>query len=236
MLCWQARKRLTGHHWQPDAINRDKELLAHLKKCPKCYSLILTENTLGNDFETVRKDIPTGGVTLGQIKATAEAIQNPSGFWKLGNIRWLRNLATNLLPGKRYRYAFGIIVVIFGFMAFVPFNFKEKTGYEVAIAGVDKNIAEDNPEITSLFCALGMGNDKTSALNDSLDTSKIRLNVGECRETCYLTISDLKTEKDVRIIIKTIMELGCCQIDKVIPIFHIESSSLLKHIAKQLIS
>ncbi|NLI16320.1 MAG: hypothetical protein GX409_08560, partial [candidate division Zixibacteria bacterium] len=56
------------------------------------------------------------------------------------------------------------------------------------------------------------------------------------RETCYLTISDLKSEKDVAFVVKQIIDLGCCQIDKIAPIFRNESSSLLKHIARKLLS
>jgi hypothetical protein len=231
MLCNQARKRLVNHNWQPDTIGQDKDLLDHLKKCSKCRSLVLAENTLNNDLETLCQVLPENSLPLSQIKLTAEAIQNPPSISKSG----FTQLIKNLISGKRYRYALGAVAGIFIFMAFVPFNFKEKAGYEIAIAGVDKNIAEENPEITSLFSALGMEKAKTAVLNDSLDTNDIRLFVGECRETCYLTISDLKSEKDVNFVIKTIIELGCCQIDKVIPIFHIESSSLLKHVAKKLI-
>jgi hypothetical protein len=68
---------------------------------------------------------------------------------------------------------------------------------------------------------------KASILLDSLGMSDIRLS-GECSETCRLTISDLKTERDVRLMVKAIIELGCCQIDKIAPIFRSESTSILR--------
>ena len=104
------------------------------------------------------------------------------------------------------------------------------------IGGVEKSIALDNQQITSLLRALGMEKGKASTLLDSLGMSDIRLSVGECSETCRLTISDLKTERDVRLMVKAIIELGCCQIDKIAPIFRSESTSLLRLAARKLLS
>jgi hypothetical protein len=128
------------------------------------------------------------------------------------------------------------LVVLFGFVALVPFNFREKVGYEIAIDGVGKDIAMDNQKITTLFGALGMEQTRASTLLDSLGGRQIRFSVGECTETCRLTISDLKTERDVRLMVKAIIELGCCRIDDIIPVFHDESTSLLGLAARKLMS
>jgi hypothetical protein len=77
---------------------------------------------------------------------------------------------------------------------------------------------------------------KASTLLDSLGTGEIHLSVGECSETCRLTISDLKTERDVRLMVKAIIDLGCCQIDNIAPIFRNESTSLLGLAARKLFS
>jgi hypothetical protein len=60
--------------------------------------------------------------------------------------------------------------------------------------------------------------------------------VGECLETCHLRISDLKTERDVRLVVEAIIQLGCCQIDNIAPIFRDESTSLLRLAARKLLS
>ena len=109
-------------------------------------------------------------------------------------------------------------------------------GYEITIAGVDKDLVAQNQDITPLLQALGMQQDMASNLLDSLGSDRARLNIGECRETCLLRISDLKTERDVKLVVKAIIELGCCQIEKVAPVFRDETSSLLKYAAKKLYS
>jgi hypothetical protein len=231
MLCRKARKRLTDHNWQLDAISRDQELAEHLGKCRECQSLLAAEQAVTSDLESLRLESPNDELAFDRVKSEAEKRSSKSG---IGNaydyiLNWL-------FFERRFQISIGVAVIIVGFMALVPFNFREKAGYEIAIAGVDKCIAEDNTEIGSLFYALGMEKDKTSTLKDSLDINEIRLNVGECRETCYLTISDLKSEKDVAFVVKKIIELGCCQIDKIVPVFRNESSSLLKHLTKKLLS
>lgn len=232
MQCHEARNRLAKYHWRAAEFSGDKELLAHLESCVACRSLVLAEQAVANDIASVRQDMPETELDFAKIRNAAEAksemIRRAAADGKSGAV------LNFLLGKKRYRLAIGLAVVVFGFLGFVPFNFQERAGYEIAIAGVDKTIAEDNTEITSLFCALGMEEEKTSALHDSLDVKEIRLNVGECRETCYLTICDLKTEKDVAFVVNKIIELGCCQIDKIAPVFRNESSSLLKHIAKKM--
>jgi hypothetical protein len=77
---------------------------------------------------------------------------------------------------------------------------------------------------------------KATTLLDSLGMDDIHLSVGECSETCRLTISDLKTERDVRLMVKAIIELGCCQIDNIAPIFRNESLSILGFAARKLLS
>jgi hypothetical protein len=230
MQCREARKKLADCNWQVGACGGDEELMAHLEKCTACRNLVSAERAISEDIKSVRDSKPEYELSFASVKTIAERKARSSNHEVFG---YLENL---VFGGKRFRLAVGSAIALFGFLAFVPFNFRERAGYEIAIAGVDKTIAEDNTEITSLFCALGMEEDKTITLHDSLDVKRIRLNVGECSETCYLTISDLKTEKDVAFVVKKIIELGCCQIDKIVPVFRNESSSLLKHMARKLMS
>jgi hypothetical protein len=231
MLCHQARKRLDKYHWRLSDYGEDLELLEHLKVCPDCRLLTQAEATLLADLTAVSEMEPENDLSLEAVRLKVESGSvAPSGrasFWqRIGG----------LLQITRYRVAVGAAVVAFAFIAFVPFNFKELVGYQIAIAGVEKSIAEENPKITSLLSALGMEKDKASTLLDPRDTNQIRLSVGECRETCRLTISDLRTEEDVRVVVEAIIKLGCCQIDDIAPIFRNESTSLLQLAARKLLS
>jgi hypothetical protein len=126
--------------------------------------------------------------------------------------------------------------VVIAALALIPFNLRQQVGYEIAIAGVGKDVALNYDKANSLLDALGMGEDEATVLLDSLGVSQIQFSVGECSETCRLTISDLKTERDVRLMVKAIIDLGCCQIDKIAPIFRSESTSLLSLAARKLLS
>ncbi|MCX6832472.1 MAG: hypothetical protein NT028_10150 [candidate division Zixibacteria bacterium] len=236
MLCHRARRRLNECDWFQGNYSLDEELMEHLGKCPKCYSLVQAEETLRSDLGVLQEAKPDGDLSLNAIREKAEGLARGANRVEQDVRSFAHRMALALVPNTRYKFAVVAIAILVGFLAIVPFNFNEKIGYEIAIGGVEKSIALDNQQITSLLGALGMEKGKASILLDSLGMSDIRLSVGECSETCRLTISDLKTERDVRLMVKAIIELGCCQIDKIAPIFRSESTSLLRLAARKLLS
>lgn len=139
-------------------------------------------------------------------------------------------------PALRRRLALIAAAAAVVLLAIVPFNVREKVGYEIAINGVGKDVALNQEKASSLLDALGMEKGEAESLLDSLGVKQIQFSVGECSETCKLTISDLKTERDVRLMVKAIIDLGCCQIDNIVPIFRRESTSLLGLAARKLLS
>ena len=236
MLCHRARRRLNECDWLHSDYSLDEELMKHLGECPRCYSLVQAEETLRSDLGVLREAKPDGVLSLGVIREKAEKSARGTDRVEQDVRSFANRLALALVPNTRYKFAVAAIAILIAFLAIVPFNFNEKIGYEIAIGGVEKSIALDNQRITSLLGALGMEKGKASTLLDSLGMSDIRLSVGECSETCRLTISDLKTERDVRLMVKAIIELGCCQIDNIAPIFRSKSTSLLGFAARKLLS
>lgn len=225
MLCSRARKRLNDCNWRHSEFCHYPELMDHLNDCAECSSLVHAEELLLNDISLVRKALPEGDLSLAAIREAAE-----------NTTKRRQKIVLGLLPNMRIRIAVAAVATAIVVLSLVPFNFTEKIGYEIAIGGVDRTVALDNQKITSLLGALGMEKDKASTLLGSLDKSEIRLSVGECSETCRLTISDLKTERDVSLMVKAIIDLGCCQIDNIAPIFRHESTSLLGLAARKLLS
>jgi hypothetical protein len=204
--------------------------MEHLSSCSECRSLVRAEEILRADMTAIRQTQPVGELSLQTVREIAEQAVDQGARVPL------RNPAHGWQFSLGYRLAFAGVALVIIVLSLIPFSFTEKVGYEIAIGGVDKAVALDNQKITSLLGALGMEQAKATTLLDSLDKSEIRLYVGECSETCRLTISDLKTEKDVRLMVKAIIDLGCCQIDKIAPIFRHESTSLLALAAKKLLS
>jgi hypothetical protein len=233
MQCHEAKNKLNRFGWCLDKCQHDSELLEHVNNCPECFSLIQAERALQNDISVLQKaEVPLPELTMAEVRERTKKQTYPSIKNKF-NFRLFPLLSRNvLLPHPRLSAITGVVIITLGIMSFVPFTFKEKVGYEIAIAGVDKQVAMDNQKINSLLNALGMEKNKASSLLDSLQISEIRLTVGDCRETCQLRISDVKTEKEVILLQKAILDLGCCQIDNVIPIFKNESMSLLRHAVK----
>jgi hypothetical protein len=236
MLCHQARKRLNQYNWRESVYGQDKELTDHLALCHRCRSLVLAENTLRGDLATVRQEKSLYGPALNDLREKVETKQSRSLETKPAFGSFLKKGAVYLLPNTRYKFITTVVAVVVAIIALYPINAREKVGYEIGILGVDREIALDNHEIISLLDALGMEKGKASNLFDSTESRAIQLSVGECLETCHLKISDLKTEKDVQRLVRAIIELGCCQIDNINPIFRNQSTSLLRLAAQKLFS
>ena len=234
MLCHRMQQRLSKHDWRYSNYQHDPELMAHLDSCLQCRSLVQAEEALQSDLGLLRQALPQSGISLEEVRKTIETA--PAGRQKSGYAfgGWRMSWVFGSRSGLRTALVVGIIAIVVIFMAFVPFTFREKVGYEIAIAGVDRNIAQGSQDITPLLRALGMEDDKAINLLASLGGDNVHFSVGECSETCHLRISDLKTERDVKLVVNAIIALGCCQIDKIIPIFRNESNSLLGHAVRKL--
>jgi hypothetical protein len=236
MLCYQARRRLNRFNWRYSDYSLDTELMEHLRKCSGCGSLVQADDALHHDLDAVRREEPPYDLALDAVRAKTENAGSRRCETGLRADSHPIRPAAGLAYNARRRLAVGAVVVLFGLIALIPFDLTEKVGYRIAVAGVDRSIALDNHKIASLLGALGMEKDKATTLLDSIEINEIQLSVGECRETCHLTISDLKTEKDVRLVVQAIIDLGCCQIDDISPIFRNQSTSLLRLAARKLFS
>nr|MBN2278735.1 hypothetical protein [candidate division Zixibacteria bacterium] len=231
MRCRQAQKKLTEADWQPDRYENDNELLEHLKVCCRCSDLVRAEQEIRRDIEAVGRMRPELEMPIGSLREMVVKTGDGSRVFRQ------RSGAGGFLGKIGFgKLGLGVAVVLLAFLALVPFSFREKVGYEISISGVDRSIAMDSKGIVPLLDALGMEKDKAATLLNSIEKKEIQLKVGECNETCHLSISDLKTEKDVQLIIKAIIELGCCEIDNVLPIYRKESTSLLGHATRKLFS
>ncbi len=222
MNCQQARKRLNDADWRQDIYGRDRELTDHIASCPDCAALVNAETAVHRDVQTWHNATPERQLTVAEVKSKAE----DSGRPLFGFPLFL----------SRHRLALGLTIIILAVTAFYPIKTREQVGYEISITGVDKNIATDSKGIMTLLWALGMDEDKIETLLDSLEIKEVHLKVGDCSETCHLSISDLKTERDAELVAKAIVDLGCCEIDKIIPIFQNESTTLLGEATRKLFS
>ena len=155
MNCRQARQKLNKYNWSISRDCRDSELLSHLDGCPDCRALLKAEKAIESDIVLLRGSQPENDIRIETLK---EAVAKGSAIDNSARNQTVRNN----VPSTGFRlalvrnYAIAAAVVAFLILAFVPFNFKEKVGYEITIGGVDKDLVEENQDITPLLQALGM--------------------------------------------------------------------------------
>ncbi len=232
MKCSHARRRLELSGWQYSAYCRDRELTEHLAACLQCAALVRAEEEIAGELQTLKVSQPDSELSIDMLRNRARHAQAGADWQK----KHAASSSRSSFAAARPRLAVLAAAVVIAALALIPFNFRQQVGYEIAIAGVGKDVALNYDKANSLLDALGMEKDEATNLLDSLGVSQIQFSVGECSETCRLTISDLKTERDVRLMVKAIVDLGCCQIDNIAPIFRSESTSLLRLAARKLLS
>lgn len=231
MLCQQARIRLADCKWQDALYGQDVELLEHLSSCHNCSSLLRAEQAINQHLAVVRRTVPASELSVSVLRTKIESTDKRSS-----QTNALQRLIDAFIPNTRFRIAAATVLAAFAVIALIPLNFNQKIGYQIAIDGVERDIALENPKITSLLGALGMEQEEATSLLDSLGMNQIHFTVGECSETCRLTIFDLKTERDVNLMVQAIIDLGCCRIDNIAPVFRNESMSLLGLATRKLLS
>lgn len=229
MQCRRAQEILSKADWRIDKLRDNRELIDHLESCRACASELRAEQDIMRAERSLVRTEPNREMSLQELRDRVEQDDRPK--------RWRQRLIHPRYRHYRVRgLAVSLMAAVLLVIALVPFSFRDKVGYEISISGVDRNVAIDSKGIVPLLDALGMEQDKADSLLNALERKEILLKVGECTETCHLRISDLKTEKDVQLIIKAIIELGCCEIDNVFPIYKDESTTLLGRVTRKLLS
>ncbi len=193
MRCRQAKQKLKSKHFENSEIAKDQTLVNHLNECPACASFLAAENLLRLDFQAAAVDDTEEVVTDWLLKAQVErqaADANRSKFRE----NHLMAAFTNLLK-KQSKLTIGVttVVVVLLLSILIPFSYNKTIGYEVAFAGVDKNLALDSSKIQTLLEKLG------------IDGAVI--DVSGCEATCNVKISDLKSSDDAKLVLAAFNEI-----------------------------
>ena len=219
MRCHEARQRLIESRGELSNYNRDKELLEHLRQCPDCARLAQTEMILRRDLKSAAADDMTDTIPWSTLKDRVES-QAGLASGNTQEISFMNKLAQQMKRRPRVGISMAVVVVLLAFLTLVPFKFERAIGYEVAIAGVDRNLAMDEYKIQQLLDALGI--------------EGVTYDVSDCEATCHLKISDLKSEDDIRIVVTAFNQLGKCELEGVVPILEEGSSSLMNQARKKI--
>jgi hypothetical protein len=215
MRCSEARQRLIKSRGMISDSARENELRKHLQVCPECAAFAQAEQTLHRDFAKAAVDDNADDMPLSVLKSRVET---RSGLADRNNPKEYTIMATitrQLRKRPKLGISLGLAAIMLAFVTLVPFSFKHTSGYEVAIAGVNKDLAMDSEKITELMFALGM------------DDAEV--DVGDCESTCKLTIKELKSDVDVKIVIAAFNELGDCVLEEVKEVSTDEHTSLVDY-------
>jgi hypothetical protein len=172
----------------------DAELTEHLRSCPVCARRAEATDALRRAFVSLSDNDCDEAPSLAQVRrqVEAEAFAANRGYRRITNAM---STFWNPLSGRaRWGLGVGVAVAMLALITLVPFSYQRTVGYEVAFAGVDKDLAMDPNKIDILLAKLGV------------DGATVAL--GGCEATCSLTISDVRSKDQCRMIVYAMKEIG----------------------------
>ncbi|UCC44078.1 MAG: hypothetical protein JSU65_13355 [Candidatus Zixiibacteriota bacterium] len=211
MKCREARNRLTGSRRAESSGTDDRDLKDHLEHCRRCAQYAASANLLVEALNEAGKvkagDVVPVSVLKARIEAGAAASARTAGRLPRSLfLGWLR-------PGTAIA-AGALVVGVVLILALVPFQYHKTIGYDIAFAGVNKELAEDDERICDLLHELGL--------------VEAAVDVLECELTCSLMIIDLKSEQEVALVVTALSNLNDSDLTtNVIPLRATASGSLL---------
>ena len=201
MRCREAQKKLTESHGIISNHPDHNELRSHVDNCLACTAFARAERILHNEIKAARANDTDGGLSLNETRHSVEKCLKHPAAPKPKGISIMKKISHTIKIRPRLSYSLAVAVAVFLIITLGPFNFGNKGGYEVAIAGINKNLAVDEARMDKLLQTFGMDGASYT--------------VEGCSSTCKIKIYDLKTKDDVKTIIRVFDEMGNSKLDDV---------------------
>ena len=193
----------------------------HIQQCTDCYREYKAAVSLAKTLNLCTQDDKTNLMPLEERRklVVAQAAQAAA------------QAQNNSIFGHRHRVSFGKVFASLGvvmaaalvtILTIIPFKYDTTIGYEVAFAGLDRELIEDNNIICDLLYELG--------LRDA------DVDVQGCNVTCSLLIIDLKSKEEAEMVISAVNQIGTDNItSNVIPVHKSETSTILNRANKEIL-
>ncbi|MCH9032097.1 MAG: T9SS type A sorting domain-containing protein [candidate division Zixibacteria bacterium] len=163
----------------------------------------------------------TTALSVLKIRVEASLSASEQGAQKESSIMafFMKNSVMNQIH-NRPKLSLGVAVatVVLAFSTLVPFSYDKTIGYEVAFAGVDKNLALDGDKIQVFLRELGVD----GAVVD----------VSGCEATCNLLITEIKSPEHARLVKIAFEKTGAVEVTHDIHALHERASGTLVELAK----
>ncbi|MEW5924139.1 MAG: T9SS type A sorting domain-containing protein [Candidatus Zixiibacteriota bacterium] len=193
MRCRQARKKLIELVLARVPLDRDGELMEHLSKCPACAAQAEAAVALNSDFESARGHDNSDSISWPTLKSKVEA----RVMTQINERKKEKSIMAGIYYRARRRPRFSIGVAAFAIVIMlsliIPIRYDKTVGYEVAFAGVDKNLAMDG--------------DKIALLLDKLGVDDAEVDVTDCDTTCKVFIKKLRSADDADLVIAAFSDI-----------------------------
>ena len=193
MRCWQAKQKLNELNFDNSEIAKDKMLVNHLRECTACESLVSADNLLRADFQEASVDDNEVVVSNWQLKAQVER-QASLEYSRFKENQFMAVITRLVQKQSKLTIGISTVAVVLLLSVLIPFSYNETIGYEVAFAGVDKDLALDSQKLHTLLEKLGI---------DGAD-----IDVSGCEATCNVKISDLKSPDEAKLVKAAFSEIG----------------------------
>jgi len=192
MHCHQARERLTALRGQVPEGAGDRDLREHLRACDACRAFAEAERLLESDLVAEREharvapdDLPLA-VVRARVEHAGRAPARQTARISKGTLL-MNKIQHSLSRRPSLSISVAAVAILLIVLTVIPFSVDETVGYQVALAGVNPDLALDG--------------DRVQELLDALDADNARFDVGDCDKTCKVYISDLKDTNQVQLVV-----------------------------------
>ena len=164
MRCHEARSRLNeSGRIDPE---RDKELLQHLKQCPACARIAEASDELRRAFADAAVHDEAGGSSWTEQRRRVEASAGLTRTSQPREMPFMSRLKKQLKLRPRLSLGLGAAALVLLAGTVIPIKFDQTVGFEVAVAGVDRDLALDQQRLQQFLTQLGVENVSFNLLPD----------------------------------------------------------------------
>ena len=186
MRCHEARQRLSELRNSGSDSCDHKDLIDHLNNCHNCAAFARAEQALIRDLQLIAAEEHEEVRSFDSVRKQVEFSVDQPGQQSPMETTFVSKLARNITGSPKIGFSILTVAAIVVLFTLIPFKYQETVGYEVAVAGVDKNVALDASSMHQLLVALGLPQADFDVVN--------------CDTTCLVKISELKSEGDIKLV------------------------------------
>jgi hypothetical protein len=214
MRCHEARQEIERLACESPA-RPGRELSEHFKSCPACARLWDAERILAHELETARADSPETADCTPLLKMqTAIRLKVQASSKANRGQTTMARLIYPFTRRPRLSLSLGAVAVLFAAMMLVPFSIDRPSGYEVAVAGI-------NPD-------LALNEERMGQLLNALEMDEASFEVAECDPTCKVVIRDLSSHDDARVVAAAFGRMEDCKVEYLTQCSESEKTTLFK--------